>query len=215
VLHKLHWHIGAGEMVALTGLNGTGKSTLVHLLMRFLTPQEGHILIDGIDISTVSLRSLRRHIGLVPQHALLFNGTVRTNLAYGNPQATQAEMEMAAEVARAHGFILQLPDGYDTLIGDNGVQLSGGQRQRLCLARALLKDPPILILDEATAMYDPEGEREMWHTLRLWRRQRTVILITHHPATLALADRVVQLAHGVLRDVPLTQLQQGAMHVWY
>jgi len=197
----VQWRIAAGETVALIGVNGAGKSTLAHLLVRFLTPQQGHIFIDGIDIATVSLVSLRRHIGFVSQRTLLMHGTIRENLAYGKPHATQAEIEAVAKVVGAHDFIRQLPNGYATGIGDNGVKLSGGQQQRLCLARVLLKDPPILILDEATALYDPEGEQEMLRACYDWLQQRTVIIITHHPATLALADRVVRLAQGGVYDV--------------
>jgi subfamily B ATP-binding cassette protein MsbA len=164
--------------------------------MRLHLPSAGQILIDGVDIATVSLASLRRQIGVVPQHVLLFNATVRDNIAYGRPEPSQAEIEAAAVAARAHDFIAKLPQGYDTLVGDRGVRLSGGQQQRLALARALLKDPPILILDEATAMFDPEGEAEFLHACRDALRRRTVLLITHRPASLAVADRVVRLEQG-------------------
>jgi len=130
---------------------------------------------------------------VVPQHVLLFNGSVRDNIGYGRDEASADDIEQAARLARAHDFIRELPQGYDTVIGDQGVRLSGGQRQRIALARALLKDPPILVLDEATAMFDPEGEREFIEHCRDTLRQRTVLLITHRPASLALADRVVQM----------------------
>jgi len=183
-----------GETIALTGPNGAGKSTLVHLLMRFMEPDSGHITIDGNDINEVELGSLRRQIGLVAQHTLLLNGSVAENIAYGQPHATLEEMKKAAKAARADEFIEELPDGYDTVIGDQGVKLSGGQRQRLSLARTLLKDPPILILDEATAMFDPDGEKSFLEECKDLLHQRTVILITHRPASLGLADRIIQLA---------------------
>jgi subfamily B ATP-binding cassette protein MsbA len=195
-LDKLDLHVAAGETVAIVGPNGAGKSTLGHLLMRLHEPSAGQILIDGIDTATVSLASLRRQIGVVPQHVLLFNATVRDNIAYGRSEPDQAEIEAAAVAARAHDFITNLPQGYDTLIGDRGVRLSGGQQQRVALARALLKDPPILILDEATAMFDPEGEAEFLQACRDARRRRTVLLITHRPASLAAADRIVRMAQG-------------------
>jgi subfamily B ATP-binding cassette protein MsbA len=198
ILQDFHLSIADGETVAFIGPNGAGKSTLIHLLMRFYIPQAGQIRISGIDIATVSLASLRRHIGLVPQHPLLCNGTIRDNLLYGKSHPTRAELERAAQAARAHDFIMQLPDGYETLVGDNGVKLSGGQQQRLALARALLKDPAILILDEATAMYDPAGECELLQAIQALLRQRTVLLITHHPRPLALADRIIRLDHGVI-----------------
>lgn len=198
VLKNFNLHIEAGETVAITGENGAGKSTLAHLLMRLYEPDSGQIFIDGTDISRVSLASLRRQVGVVPQHVLLFNGTVRDNIAYGRDDPTQSEIESAARAARAHDYILKLPQAYDTPIGDRGVRLSGGQQQRLALARALLKNPPILILDEATAMFDPEGEREFLRECRETLLKCTVLLITHRPASLALADRVVQVSNGGL-----------------
>jgi ATP-binding cassette subfamily B protein len=194
--------IRAGETVALTGPNGAGKSTLAHLLLRIHEPDAGRILVDGTDIATVSLQSLRRQIGVVPQHVLLFDGTLRDNIAYGRLEADREAIEAAARAAHAHAFIVQLPQGYDTRIGDRGVRLSGGQQQRLALARALLKDPPILILDEATAMFDPQGEREFLEACREVLARRTVLLITHRPASLALADRVVHLVGGKITSPP-------------
>ncbi|RVB80657.1 MULTISPECIES: ABC transporter ATP-binding protein [unclassified Mesorhizobium] len=197
-LRCLDLSVAAGETIAIIGPNGAGKSTVAHLLMRLHEPSKGSIFIDGVDISTVSLHSLRSQIGVVPQHVLLFNATVRDNIAYGRPEPTQDEIEAAARSARAHDFIIQLPQGYQTPIGDRGVRLSGGQQQRLALARALLKDPPILILDEATAMFDPEGEREFLQACVDVLRQRTVLLITHRPASLELADRVFKLDDGIM-----------------
>ena len=195
-LDKFDLHVAAGETIALVGPNGAGKSTLGHLLMRLHDPAEGRITIDGIDIATVSLEALRRQIAVVPQHVLLFNASVRDNIAYGRPAPDQAAVEAAARAARAHEFIVKLPQGYDTTVGDRGVRLSGGQQQRLALARALLKDAPILILDEATAMFDPEGEAEFLNACREAFRHRTVVLITHRTASLATADRIVRMAHG-------------------
>ncbi|VAX11711.1 hypothetical protein MNBD_GAMMA26-68 [hydrothermal vent metagenome] len=196
ILKGLQLTISPGETVAITGVNGAGKSTLAHLIMRFADPQRGEILIDGTDIRKVSLSSLRSQIGLVSQHVLLFNSSIMENIRYGNIYADEDAITAAAKAAHALEFITQLPNGFNTRIGDQGVQLSGGQKQRIALARALLKDPPILILDEATAMFDPEGEKcfvEQCHNLL---HQRTVILITHRPASLALADRIVHLEDG-------------------
>lgn len=194
----LSLRVGAGETVALTGPNGAGKSTLVHLLLRLMEPQAGRVTIDGADVRDYRLGALREGIGLVSQQVLLFNATVAENIAYGRPEAGTEQIEAAARAARAHDFVEALPDGYQTVVGDQGVRLSGGQKQRIALARALLKDPPILILDEATAMFDPRGEEEFIAECGELLRQRTVILITHRPASLALADRVLQLDAGRL-----------------
>jgi subfamily B ATP-binding cassette protein MsbA len=169
--------------------------------MRLHEPDAGRIRIDGTDIATVSLESLRRQIGVVPQHVLLFNASVRDNVAYGRQEPTEQQIEAAACAARAHDFIVELPQGYETLIGDRGVRLSGGQQQRIALARALLKEPPILILDEATAMFDPQGEVEFLEGCRDVFRERTVLLITHRPASLAIADRIVRMDAGRIVDM--------------
>jgi len=199
-LQDVTLRIEAGETVAIVGPNGAGKSTLAHLLMRLHPCTRGRILLDGVDIATVSLGSLRRQIGVVPQHVLLFNGSVSDNIAYGRVEATRREIEAAARLARAHDFIASLPQGYDTAIGDRGIRLSGGQQQRLALARALLKDPPILILDEATAMFDPEGEAEFLEGASEALAGRTVVLITHRPASLSVANRVLRLDAGRIRE---------------
>ena len=200
ILTGVNLEIQAGETVAITGTNGSGKSTIIHLLMRFADPGAGRILVDGTDIRAVSIGSLRGQIGLVAQHVLLLNGTVRDNIAYGCPDAGPDEIEAAAQLAQADAFIRELPDGYETLIGDQGIRLSGGQRQRIALARALMKAPPILILDEATAMFDPGGELSFIEQCRSVLAERTVILITHRPASLALASRVFVMEGGRLSE---------------
>jgi ABC-type multidrug transport system fused ATPase/permease subunit len=194
--------VAAGETVAITGQNGAGKSTLAGLVLRFMDPQEGAVRLDGIDLRELRLEDLRRQVGLVPQRPLLFDGTVRDNIAWGREGATDAEIEDAARLAQAHDFVLSLPDGYGTRVGEHGVRLSGGQGQRVALARALLKDPPILILDEATSMVDLDGEGAFVAAAAQRLRGRTILIITHRPATLALADRRIRLEGGRAIEEP-------------
>ncbi|NOY63480.1 MAG: ABC transporter ATP-binding protein [Gammaproteobacteria bacterium] len=201
LFEEMDFHIDAGETVAITGANGAGKSTLTHLLMRFSDPLSGTVELDGIDIRDVSLASLRRQIGLVAQHVLLSDISVADNIAYGKPDASASEIEAAARAANAHDFIAALSAGYQSMIGEQGVRLSGGQRQRIALARALLVKPAILILDEATSMFDPRGEALFLTECREQLSACTVIMITHRPATLALADRIVQLENGQLIEM--------------
>ena len=194
----LNLKISAGETVAITGKNGAGKSTLVYLLQRFADPASGQILIDKKPITTVSLASLRQQIGVVSQQVLLLNDTIAKNILFGRPEADQPAIESAAKAAHGLEFIEALPDGFETLIGDEGIKLSGGQKQRIALARSIVRDPAILILDEATAMFDPEGEKSFIQACHDILHQRTVILITHRAASLSLADRVVKLESGVI-----------------
>lgn len=195
-LRNLDLDVAAGEIVALTGANGAGKTAMINLLMRFHEPQEGTITLDGQDIRKIALQDLRRQIGLVPQLPILFNGTIRDNIAFGAIAPSDAEIEKAARDGQAFEFIDALPSRMNTVIGDRGVRLSGGQRQRIALSRALIKDPPILIFDEATSMFDEEGEAGFIAACSAALANRTVILVTHRPATLSLASRVFVLERG-------------------
>lgn len=204
VLDNVDLSIEPGEIVALTGDNGVGKSTLIRLLLRYYVPQSGQITLDGQDTADLQIQDLRRQFGYVPQRPLLFNGSVRDNIAFGHPQADDADIKHAARLSEAWKFISELPDGLDTEIGDHGIRLSGGQRQRIALARALFRDPPIYILDEATSMYDLDSEAAFVETCIEALKDRTVILITHRPASLALADRVLEAHPKGYRDVAST-----------
>ena len=185
-----------GETIALVGPSGSGKTTLATLLQRFYSVTEGAITIDGVDIRDMTQHSLRSQIGVVFQDAHLFNDTVRANIAYGRPQATQAEVEAAARAAHAHDFIMDLPEGYDTIVRERGTRLSGGQRQRIAIARALLKNPPILILDEATSALDSESERLIQQALKTLLQGRTAFVIAHRLSTVRDADRIVVIKEG-------------------
>ncbi|MCB9746820.1 MAG: ABC transporter ATP-binding protein [Candidatus Omnitrophica bacterium] len=196
VLDNIDLEIKKGELVAIVGPTGTGKSTLVNLVPRFYDPTAGRILIDGVDLKEVSFNSLRRQMGIVTQESILFNDTVRNNIAYGYPEASQKEIEEAAQRAFAHQFITKMPKGYDTIIGDRGFRLSGGEKQRISIARAILKNPPILILDEATSQLDSESEKYVQEALDLLMQGRTVIAIAHRLSTIKKASKIVVLEHG-------------------
>jgi len=198
ILKDLNLEIRRGQMVAIVGPSGTGKTTMVDLIPRFYDPKKGRILIDGIDIKEVSLRSLRQQIGIVTQETILFNDTICANIAYGNCNASQKDIEQAAAQAHAHDFIRHLPQGYDTIIGDRGMKLSGGERQRIAIARALLKNPPILILDEATSQLDSEAERIVQDALDRLIQGRTVFVIAHRLSTIRNAHRIVVLDRGAI-----------------
>jgi len=196
VLHAIDLRIDAAQTVAFVGQTGSGKSSLIKLLLRFYEPQTGEIRLDGLPLRQIRLESLRRQIGLVSQDVFLFQGTVRDNIAYGVPNASEADVIAAAEAAEATEFIDRLPHGFDTIVGERGQKLSGGQRQRLSLARALLKDPPILILDEATSAVDNETEAAIQRSLAHIARSRTTIVIAHRLSTIVNADRIFVIDHG-------------------
>jgi subfamily B ATP-binding cassette protein MsbA len=197
---RLDLEVKAGEVVALVGPSGAGKTTLANLAPRFYDVQEGAVKIDGRDVREIDLASLRAQIGIVAQDTFLFNLTVADNIAYGRPGTPMADIQRAAETALAHEFILKLPEGYDTVIGDRGVRLSGGQRQRLAIARALLKNAPILILDEATSHLDTESEMLVQRALANLMEHRTVIVIAHRLSTIRRADKIVVLEKGRVRE---------------
>jgi ATP-binding cassette, subfamily B, bacterial len=198
VLDRVSLRIAAGEHVALVGPSGSGKSTLLALLLRLYEPQSGRILIDGIDIRRFTRQSLRHAIGIVPQDNMLFAVSVRENIAYGHPNASAQAIEAAARQARAHEFIVDLPEGYDTEVAERGNNLSGGQRQRLCLARALVKAPSILVMDEPTASVDAASARLIHETVARVHRNRSLITISHEYSDMGAYDRVLVLEHGRL-----------------
>ncbi len=199
VLRDVSFTMNPGEVVAVVGLSGAGKSTLADLIPRFYDPQAGTVRVDGHDVREVTLASLRRHIGIVPQETILFGGTIRDNIAYGNPLATDEMVEAAARAANAHGFITEpgvLPHGYQTRVGERGKQLSGGQRQRIAIARALLKDPRILILDEATSSVDAETEKVVQEALDILMQGRTTLVIAHRLSTIRNAHKILVMQAG-------------------
>ncbi len=193
--------VAPGETVAFVGPSGAGKSTVFQLLLRFYEPSAGHILVDGVSIVDADPAAVRQRIGLVPQETVIFGASARENIRYGRPGAGDAEIEEAAKAAAADTFIRQLPQGYDTFLGERGTRLSGGQRQRIAIARAILKDPPILLLDEATSSLDAESERLVQQALKRLTRGRTTLIIAHRLATVLQADRLVVMDHGRIVDV--------------
>jgi len=196
VLDDVSFHAEAGRVTALVGASGAGKSTIIALIQRFFDLDAGRILIDGHDISQVTKSSLRRSIAYVSQHPYLFEGNVRENIRYGRPEATDAEIEEAARLANAEEFISRMPEGYDSLVGENGVTLSGGQRQRLSIARAIVRNAPILLLDEATSALDNESERKVQDALASIMQGRTTIVVAHRLSTVVSADRIVMMDQG-------------------
>ncbi|HZP16847.1 MAG TPA: ABC transporter ATP-binding protein [Terriglobales bacterium] len=201
VLHGINLDVKAGEILAVVGSSGAGKSTLVSLVPRFFDVTTGTIAIDGHDVRDVTLSSLRSQIGIVTQETVLFNDTLRNNIAYGQPGVSQREVEAAARAALAHDFIMEMPEGYEAMIGEKGVRLSGGERQRIAIARALLKNAPILILDEATSALDSESEALVQSALQNLMAGRTVIVIAHRLSTVRRADRIVVLENGAIADI--------------
>jgi subfamily B ATP-binding cassette protein MsbA len=200
-LSGIDLRIRAGEVVALVGPSGAGKTTLVQLIPRFYDPSAGRVLADGIDLREVTLRSLRGQIGIVAQDTILFSGSVRENILYGNPGASNQALLAVARAAHVEEFVADLPEGYDTLLGERGTKLSGGQRQRLAIARAFLIDPRIIILDEATSALDSESERLIQDALARLMQDRTCVIIAHRLSTVLHADRIVVLDEGRIVQV--------------
>jgi len=201
VLKNINLRIEPGQTVALVGPSGGGKTTFCSLIPRFYEVNEGRILVDGIDIRKIKLESLRKNIGVVQQDVYLFGGTIRENILYGKPDASEEEMIAAARLANAHDFIMELKDGYDTYVGERGVKLSGGQKQRISIARAFLKNPPILILDEATSALDNESERLVQESLNTLARGRTTLIIAHRLSTIRKADKIVVLTSKGIEEM--------------
>lgn len=214
VLEGINLKIRAGETIALVGPSGVGKTTLVGLVPRFYDVTDGQVRIDGIKVSDWQLHTLRSQIGLVPQETFLFNTTIGENIAYGKLNATLTEIEAAAKAANIDNFIMSLPDGFDTWVGERGLRLSGGQKQRISIARAILKDPPILILDEATSSVDTESERLIQQSLTTLLQGRTTLIIAHRLATIKFADRIVVLENHQIVEMGthIELLSQGGVY---
>jgi ATP-binding cassette subfamily B protein len=196
ILKGLDFTIPAGGKLAIVGATGAGKSTISRLLFRFYDVTGGRVLIDGQDVRDVTQDSLRAAIGVVPQDTVLFNDTIRYNIGFGRPGASQAEIEAAAKAAQVHDFVLRLPEGYDTRVGERGLKLSGGEKQRVAIARTILKDPRILILDEATSALDSRTEQEIQTALRAVSQRRTTLVIAHRLSTVVDADEIIVLQDG-------------------
>jgi len=215
VLNDINLRIAPGERVALVGASGAGKSTIASLLLRFHDPVGGEVSIDGIPLKNLPLTSLRKRMAFVPQEVILFGGDIRTNIAYGRFDASQEEIEAAARKANAFEFIQSFPEGFDTLVGERGIQLSGGQRQRIAIARAILRDPDLLILDEATSALDASSEKEVQLALDALMKGRSSLIIAHRLSTIKSADKIAVLSNGAIVEMGQHNellAQQGAYH---
>ena len=217
VLSHVSFEIPSGKSIALVGPSGSGKTTICSLLPRFYDVTGGRITVDGKDVRSLTLKSLRSQIGMVQQDVYLFCGTIRDNIAYGRPGASQQEIEDAAKRANIHDFIISLPDGYDTYVGERGTRLSGGQKQRISIARVFLKNPPILILDEATSALDNESERWIQKSLEELSRNRTTITIAHRLSTIRNADEIIVITEDGIaeRGTHESLLEKGGIYAHY
>ena len=200
VLNGLNFSVSSGETLGIAGATGAGKSTLIKMLLRLYDPGSGCITIDGIDLKTIRLREIRRNVALVSQDVYLFHGSIAENIAYANPQAGMEQIQAVSRSAQFHEFVEGLPEGYETVIGERGIRLSGGQRQRLSIARAVLKDAPVMVFDEATSSVDSETERAIQESLIPITRGKTALIIAHRLSTIRHADRILVLDQGLVAE---------------
>jgi len=214
ILKDVSFEVPAGKMVAIVGPSGAGKSTISRILFRFYELTSGRVLIDGQDIRDVTQASLRAAIGMVPQDTVLFNDTILYNIRYGRPEASDAQVREAARLAQIHDFIMTLPQGYDSLVGERGLKLSGGEKQRVAIARTILKSPPILMLDEATSALDSHTEKDIQDALERVARERTSLVIAHRLSTVVHADNIIVLDHGAIveQGTHLELLARGGLY---